>query len=170
MRGLLLSLCCMLTVARGPARAETVSVTFAQPESHTGAAPNGGVDTPGETQAVSEIGNYLQALGARYLSPRQSLNIRVQNIVLAGRFEPWRGPGYYDVRILRDIYPPRITLRYQLTEGTRTLAEGDETISDVNYLANPRAKLTRDPLRYEKAMLSDWFEARFGARKPVSGG
>jgi hypothetical protein len=162
-RGLLSLLCCILTVSRGPARAETVIVTAVQPDTHTDAALNGAPDSPGQAFAFAEIKTYIQALVVRHIPPQRSLRVQLLNIELAGRIESWRRDGY-DVRVVRNVYPPRITLRYQLTEGTRTIAVGTETVSDVNYLANPKARLTSDPLRYEKAMLSDWFEARFVAR------
>ena len=63
---------------------------------------------------------------------------------------------------LRDVYPPRFTLHYRLVEGGRTLIEGQGTVVDPNYLANPAIYFSpSDPLRFEKAMLADWFRARF---------
>jgi hypothetical protein len=35
-----------------------------------------------------------------------------------------------------------------------------ETVIDQYYLARP-TRASSDPLRYEKAMLDDWFRARF---------
>jgi hypothetical protein len=47
---------------------------------------------------------------------------------------------------------------------------GEATIVDINYLANPGARFAQDPLRYEKAMLSDWFRTTLFARRPASSG
>jgi hypothetical protein len=80
---------------------------------------------------------------------------------LAGKIEWWRRNAY-DLRILRDVYPPRFALRYRLREGERILIEGEETVVDPDYLANPALYFTpSDPLRFEKVMLGSWFQARF---------
>jgi hypothetical protein len=83
----------------------------------------------------------------------------VTDVDLAGRFEWWR-PYAYDVRILRDITWPRIKLRYALADGGRTVLSAEEQISDLNYLMNAGVRSSSDPLKYEKAMLDDWFRAR----------
>ena len=101
----------------------------------------------------------LKAWAKGILELARPLAIDVMNVDLAGKFEPWRALAY-DVRIMRDVYPPRIMLRYKLTEEQRTLIEGEELVADINYLANPRARPAGDPLRYEKARLSDWFKVR----------
>jgi Protein of unknown function (DUF3016) len=91
------------------------------------------------------------------------------NIDLAGQFEPWRALAT-DVRVMRDIYPPRITLRFKLIDNSRTSLEGEDELVDLNYLANPDTRLIGDPLRYEKAMLSGWFRNRLLSAKSVYSG
>ena len=91
-----------------PADAETV-VSFVHPEQFTDAALQGGYGLKAEQPALSEIARYLESLGTRYLGTRQTLAIDVMNVDLAGKFEPWRAKAY-DVRIMRDVYPPRIML------------------------------------------------------------
>ncbi len=70
---------------------------------------------------------------------------------------------------LRDIYPPRFTMRYRLSEDGRTLVEGQETVVDPNYLANPAIYFSpSDPLRFDKAMLANWFRTRFAVERPTA--
>ena len=61
-------------------------------------------------------------------------------------------------RIIRDIYRPRIEVRYVLrnTHG-EVLKQAYEAVSDLNYLMTLDAASYRsdDTLRYEKAMLSE---------------
>ena len=38
------------------------------------------------------------------------------DVDVAGEFEPWRGPQFDRVRIMREIYPPRIDLEFRLTD------------------------------------------------------
>jgi hypothetical protein len=66
-----------------------------------------------------------------------------------------------------ETLPAPLTLHYRLVEGGRTLIEGQETVVDPNYLANPAIYFSPShPLRFEKAMLADWFRARFA--DPIS--
>jgi hypothetical protein len=162
------SLSSILIATISSANAETV-VSFIHPERFTDASLNGGFGPESEQPALTGIARYLESLGGRYLGSHQSLVIEVTNVDLAGQFEPWRKLAY-DVRVMRDIYPPRIALRYKLTEEGQLMAEGEAKIVDINYLANPSVRLVQDPLRYEKAMLSDWFRISLFARRPASSG
>jgi Protein of unknown function (DUF3016) len=165
---LVVSLTSMLIATNLPAGAETV-VSFIHPKQFTDASLYGGYGLESEQPALTGIARYLESLGSRYLGSHQALVIDVTNIDLAGQFEPWRRLAY-DVRVMRDIYPPRITLRYRLTDDGHLAAEGDAKIIDINYLANPDVRRVQDPLRYEKALLSDWFRTKLFAPKPGASG
>ncbi|MCZ0733893.1 DUF3016 domain-containing protein [Phreatobacter sp. AB_2022a] len=117
---------------------------------------------------MRELELHLKALGERYLPPQQTLTLEITDLDLAGRYEPF-STGFNEVRVMRDITPPRVKLSYRLTEGGRTIAAGSETISDLNYLSNIRARNASGPLPYEKAMLDDWFRRRFGQGRPARG-
>ena len=77
-------------------------------------------------------------------------------------YEPWQ-PRFYDVRILRGTTPPRIKLRYELRYKGKKVSEGEETISDLNYLMNTPARLSSKRFAYEKHMLRHWFRKRFSS-------
>jgi hypothetical protein len=145
----------------GPAAAE-VAVTFVAPERYTDASLYGGYDVSARELALHEIREDFEVLGKRWLTPGQTLSIRVLDVDLAGRFEPWRRPGIYNVRIMRDVTPPRIRLSYTLEEPGRPARHGEETVSDIDYLSRPLLRRTGVVMPYEKAMLDDWFRARFG--------
>ena len=77
----------------------------------------------------------------------------------AGSFEPWRGPQAADVRIVRDIYPPRIDLRFKLLDADgKLLREGSRQLRDATFMMRPDL-YPNDPLRYEKTLLDDWLRA-----------
>ena len=144
--------------------AGTVNASFIHLENFTDASLQGGYRTK-----LDEIGRFFESLGPRYLKSQQVLTLDVFNVDLAGKTEWWRR-DFYDTRILRDIYPPRFTLNYRSSEDGRTIVENKETVVDPNYLANPGIYFSpNDPLRFEKAMLEDWFRRRFGDQRPVAG-
>jgi hypothetical protein len=156
--------CLAVLVWTAPADA-AVAVSFIHPEKYTDATLYGGYGASGQKPALDGIKNYLERLGERNLKPDQTLTVDVLDIDLAGRYEPWRLPGY-NARYLRDITWPRITLRYTLAQHGHVVASAEETVTDLNYQLQTSAYHSRDPLRYEKAMLNDWFQARIVRREP----
>jgi hypothetical protein len=138
-----------------------VSVRFVAPE-HYRVASHFAAGALDRVQA--ELTRFLQRLGDRSLRPGERLVIEVLDLDLAGELEPWRRPGFADVRVLRDVTPPRIRLRYRLAQGAGRGASREETLTDVNYLMNPEARFSGDPLFYEKALLAAWFKLRFAGR------
>jgi hypothetical protein len=45
------------------------------------------------------------------------------------------------------------------------VASAEELVSDMHYLMTSNRYMTGDRLRYEKAMLDDWFDRRFVRRQ-----
>ncbi|MGY8669253.1 DUF3016 domain-containing protein [Bradyrhizobium sp. UFLA05-109] len=134
-----------------------VKVRFINPERYTDADAYGG----GSREAtLAEFRAYLETLGRRLLAPGQNLSIDVLDIDLAGQDEP-RGRGT-EVRVMRDVTPPRIKLRYTLSGGRRTRS-GEDDLSDMNYLMNSSGRLG-GRYGYEKALLDDWFRRIAGSR------
>jgi hypothetical protein len=148
------------------ARAEVI-VTFDHPETYTDAALYGDLGPGARDPALQGIRRHLEQLGARYLGAGQKLKVDVLDLDLAGRFEPIR-PLAHDTRILRDITWPRVTLRYTLEVDGVIRAADMVTLADQRYRARPSVYQPNDPLRYEKAMLDDWFRARFVEPRPAA--
>jgi hypothetical protein len=104
-----LSFSSILIATISSTNSETV-VSFIHPERFTDASLNGGHGLELAQPALTGIAQYLDSLDGRYLGSHQALVIDVTSVDLAGQFERWRTLAY-DVRVMRDIYPPRITLR-----------------------------------------------------------
>ena len=83
----------------------------------------------------------------------------ITDVDLAGDFEPWRGPDFTRVRVIRDIYPPRIDLDFRLIGADgRVLREGKRKLRDPGFLTTGAiGPGSTDPLRYEKRMIDRWF-------------
>jgi hypothetical protein len=151
-----------LAVAIGTTAAGAATkVTFERPESYTDAALRGSYGVNADEFALREIGSYMKRLGDRYVAPGHILTIKVLDVDLAGEFEPLRTAN--TLRVLRDGTWPRIKVRYTLAGNGRMLKQGEETIASLDYLMTAAGRLSTDPLRFEKAMLADWFRERFGA-------
>ncbi|WP_284266303.1 DUF3016 domain-containing protein [Bradyrhizobium iriomotense] len=135
-----------------------VKVRFINPERYTDADSFGGAS---REVTLAEFRAYLETLGRRLLAPGQNLSIDVLDIDLAGQDEP-RGRGT-EVRVMRDVTPPRIKLRYTLSGGGRRTTSGEDDLSDMNYLMNSSGRLS-GRYGYEKALLDDWFRRIAGSR------
>lgn len=151
-----------ITAATRTAEASRVTVSHADPASFSEARNNWN-DTARARQAwLDELSRYLaQQAGAR-LSPGQRLEVHITDVQRAGRFEPLRGPQTGNVRTVRDVYPPRIDLDFKLlAEDGSTLRQGSRQLRDSTFLGRPDSYLS-DPLRHEKALVSDWAREEFG--------
>lgn len=103
---------------------------------------------------MNALGRHLAEGASARLPEGQRLDVRITDVQRAGGFEPWRTQS--DVRIVRDIYPPRIDLEFRLlaADGS-TLRSGTRQLRDSAFLMRA-STYTNDPLRYEKALLDDW--------------
>ena len=136
-----------------------VSVHFTKPEKFTDATYE---NRPSSRERVTgDIAAHLAELGRRHLPANQQLDIEITDIDLAGRYEPWQF-HFHDVRFMRDVTWPRMNLKYRLADSSgKLLAEGEEKLSDMHYLGRVALRPDSDRLRYDKAMLDEWFRERF---------
>lgn len=139
--------------------ASALTVTFAHPETYTDASKSYGYGS--DPQVLNAIRQHLQKLAARELPPGYSLSIEILDVDLAGYID-WRYRG--EVRVIRDVTWPRMTLRYALRHGDETIASEQERINNMNFNWGVNLYGYSDPLRYEKAMLDDWFERAIARR------
>lgn len=138
-----------------------VSVTFADPAGFD-RDRTGGPETAKARRAwVDALSQYLAERAAPRLPQGQRLEVHLTDVQRAGNVEPWRGPRGADVRIVRDIYPPRIDLRFKLLDADgRTLREGSRQLRDTTFMMRPDLH-PNDPLRHEKTLLDDWLREEF---------
>ena len=108
-----------------------------------------------------QLGEHLRKRAESTLPAGEQLEVTIDDIKLAGSFEPWHGPAAEDIRFMRDIYPPRIDLHYRLlgSDGS-VLREGNSKLRDLSYLMRIVPNET-DPLRYDKRLLDDWLRKEF---------
>ena len=96
---------------------ERVQVTWAPPADLTEVQDNPmqyGILRPADW--MQALGDYMRLRADRVLPAGQQLHVTIQDITLAGSFEPWHvhAPGLDDARFVKDIYPPRLKLHYTL--------------------------------------------------------
>jgi len=148
--------------------AATVIVTFNHPENFADVKSSmTGFDKERDS-LLDEIRDYVVDQAPRFLSGGQTFSITFNDIDMAGDFEPWHGPSMQDVRIVKDIYPPRIALDFSLKNAAGAeIASGERRLTDLAFMNTIPVTVFRDDrLRYEKTLLFNWFSgelARLGS-------
>ena len=119
----------------------------------------------GEKAILDQIRDYVVKRANEVLPAGQTLTVTFTDIDLAGDFEPWRGGQAMDIRIVKDVYPPRMDLEFRLTDADgAVLKEGKRQLRDLAFLG--KININReDPLRHEKNLLDDWFKNEFPKAK-----
>jgi hypothetical protein len=107
---------------------------------------------------VNQIATHLASRAAGRLGDDQRLAVTITDIDRAGDYEPWRGPQMADIRMLRDLYPPKIALSWQLSDADgRVLDSGDRVLQDPGFLHGAATlRYRNDALRFEKDLLDRW--------------
>lgn len=146
--------------------AADLSVVFLHPQKYVDAGYSRPFASEAERAAVQrDIEQHFQRLAERHLAVGDSLKIEVLDIDLAGHFEPLGLRNGTDLRVVRGVTWPRIKLRYVFSRGGQVVARGEEQVSDKSFLMGGNRYPSSDRLRYEKAMLDDWFERLVAKRR-----
>jgi hypothetical protein len=141
-----------------------VQVTFQAPENFTDVREDYTGSDRGRDAILEQLKDHLVAQAAKYLAAGQRLQITVNDVDLAGDFEPWRGMNFQDVRVVKDIYPPRVSLDFKLLDAEgKVISEGKRQLRDLSFQMTV-ALPSSDPLRYDKEMLSNWLRQEFKRR------
>jgi len=113
---------------------------------------------------VQELATYLRDRAQQRLPVGQRLDVDIVDIRRAGMFEPWHGPNLQNTRIIRDVYPPRMTLNVRLTDASgNVIAQGERKLTDPGFLMSDSSSLNSDPLRFEKRLIDRWLTQELGA-------
>jgi hypothetical protein len=149
-----------------PADAERGTVTIQKPEAFKDfKATCVGMDE--RTRGMlADLVQFIRRTGARFVPDGGALEITLADVDMAGEFETWRGPQACSVRVMLDLYAPRIVLDFRLTgRDGAVVSAGRRDVADPLYLTRA-VTLSTDPLRYEKNLLLGWLQKEFpGATK-----
>ena len=163
-RTLLSAIAGLAAVTSGWAAASTgerAEVVFSHPEKFADVREDNMGSDKGRDAILEQLKDYIVSWAKTHVPEGQKLAITVTDVDMAGDFEPWRGPQMTDVRVIKDVYPPKIDLEFKLT-GTdgKVVKEGKRQLRDLAFLM--KVSLPRsDELKYEKALLDDWLRSEF---------
>jgi hypothetical protein len=153
-----------------PATAKTtdasrVEVSFVNADKFTDAADGDRGSDWGRDSNLEILKEHLVRKASRVIPEGQKLVVKITDVDLAGEVEPWRSVRFHDVRIVKDIYPPRIELSFQLLDAAgAVIKEGTRHLSDMSFLMNIYSNRS-DARVYEKGLLDDWIRSEFRVKK-----
>ncbi len=138
---------------KAPSRTEVI---FDQPDKFTDVKDGEFGTDKGRDAILEQIREFIVERADKTLPAGQKLAITFTDIDLAGDYEPWRGAQFSDVRIVKSIYPPRLSFTFKVTDAAgKVVKEGKEKLIDLAF--DMRLTINRqDPLHYEKDILMDW--------------
>jgi hypothetical protein len=136
--------------------ASRVEVVFSDPDKFTDAADGARGSEFGRDANLAAIKDHLIERAASRLPEGQHLSVTITDIDLAGEVEPWRTRDNSDVRIVKEIYAPRIDLTYRLTDASgAVIKEGKSQLRDMNFM-NRINPMRSDPRVYENELIDTW--------------
>jgi hypothetical protein len=136
-----------------------ITVTFKGAEKYTDACEDASRQT--SEHYLSVLAEHLQKIAAPLLAEGQKLSVTFTDIDLAGDIRADR-PQMLDVRLIKEIYWPRMALNFQLTGGDgKTVKEGERSLSDMNFMTNIGIIDRGEPLFYDKELLTQWVRKEF---------
>ncbi len=144
----------MAAAAKAP---DNVTVTFQDPDKFTDVRENGRTDT--STYYLDQLRDYIQQTAAPLLATGQKLTVTVTDVDLAGE-NLFNQP--YQIRVMKDIYAPRVKLKFQLLGADGAVVkEGERRLQDLDYLMQSGRPGSEEPLYYDKQMLRNWLQKEF---------
>jgi len=154
----------LLAAIASPGGAQTaarVQVVFAGPEKFTDVKDDYLGSDRNRDILLDQLKLHLQHRGVDHVPEGHQLRITITDVDMAGEFEPGRNPGLGGARIVRAVYPPRIALRFELTDSTgKAIGTGQRTLTDLAFLSKPDI-YRNDLLKHEKSLLDDWLDREF---------
>lgn len=149
--------------------APKAEVVFDHPEKFTDVKDDYFPTDKGRDAILEQIRSCI-AFQAGYLIPDgYLLRMTFTDIDLAGDFEPWHGPQWTSVRIVKSIYPPAFKFSWAVTDPSgKVVREGKEDMRVLEFEMTMTLDL-QDPLRYEKAILEGWMRDNLRGLKKAAG-
>ena len=134
-----------------------VSVAWGDPAGFTELRRSSNIYEATRGDWLPQLAAYLRKRAEPRLGSGERLELTILDVDRAGEYEPWIGVNYYDTRIVRDIYPPRMTVQFRHFDSAGVVvAEGESKLTDLAFLTNASPINNADPLRFEKRMIDAW--------------
>lgn len=160
-KGLLGTLGCAGLLVAASSNAATVELQWNEPDDFRDVrATNSGQDKF-EQRTLQELEEQFRS-EAEALPENLTLHITVNDLDLAGDIEYFHSGYPFGLRVIRSVDFPKMELAWELRdEYDAVISSGDEKIHDMGFRSSTLTSLDRSPYRYEKELISNWFQENF---------
>ncbi len=134
-----------------------VKIVWQNPKDFRDIESSGDIQSRYEQHLFETLTANMNKAAANILKPNQKLEITVTDVDLAGDMRPTFGATANDLRVVKDLYPPRMTFSYQVFENDKVIVAGEEKLTDMGFMTNFKS-LSDKPFMYETQMLNDWLK------------
>ncbi|MFZ6746563.1 DUF3016 domain-containing protein [Undibacterium sp. JH2W] len=149
----------LLAAAMSPlAHAGEVKVAWQEPEKFTDIRPSNESKPDFQARVIKEFDQMFADL-AKKLPDGYQWDVTVTDIDLAGDVRPFFHHTMNDVRVIKDLYWPRMSFNFDLKDAEgKSVASGKEDIKDMGFLMRLGIASGHTNFQYEEQMLYDWFK------------
>lgn len=156
MKHLFVNVALMATLI-SPAFAGEAKVTWQEPEKFTDIRPGNETRDGFQARVFKDFGQIFSDL-AKKLPDGYQLEIIVSDLDLAGDVNGLYATRARDIRIIKELYWPRMSFSYTLKDANNALlASGKEELKDMNFMSRVGISTGNSSFNYEETMLRDWF-------------
>lgn len=140
------------------AQAAQVKVNWQDPDKYTDIRPTNETKDAFRQRLFEALDEVFRD-NAKVLPENYLLEINVTNLDLAGDTNVLHPNNGHDIRLVKDIYWPRMSLQFSLKNDTGAMiSEGKANLSDMNFLFTHRIVTSHTGFEYEERMINNWFK------------
>ncbi|WP_434950387.1 DUF3016 domain-containing protein [Shewanella sp. HL-SH4] len=134
-----------------------VKVEWLEPDNYNDIKASNELQSRFENRFFETITKNINKQAEKTLKPNQKLEMQVSNVDLAGDMRPTFGATTGDLRVVKELYPPKMTFTYQILEDNKVIISGDEKLTDMSFLSRI-SRINERPFSAETTMLNDWLK------------
>lgn len=140
-----------------PASAGEITVTWSDPAKFTDIEASNSTDKSYRKSVEKALTAEFKAHAAK-LPADQNMSVHITNVDLAGEVDPIPGRAGYRVRILKDIYYPKISLDYRISDASGAVVKEQKGVElkDAGFLVSASNASSRQDFYYERQLIKDW--------------
>lgn len=132
-----------------------VKVEWQDPASYRDIKSSNELQSRFENRFFETITKNINKKAEKTLKPNQKLVMQVSDVDLAGDMRPTFGVTTGDLRVVKELYPPRMTFTYQILEGEQVIMAGDEKLTDMGFMQRLN-RVNERPFQAETTMIDNW--------------
>ena len=138
--------------------AGVAKVSWQEPEKFTDIRPSNETRAGFQERVFKDFDQFFADL-AKKLPDGYQLDVTVTDLDLAGDVNGLYSKMGRDIRVIKEIYWPRMSFSYTLKNSQNELvASGKEQLKDMSFMSRASLASGRTSFDYEEKMLEDWFK------------